>query len=45
MAFIKKNVLSNSPVVYNEGLEAGGGLSLDPVLEDEAQDTAGHLHQ
>ena len=32
-------------VVDNEGPEASGGLALDPVLEDEAEDAAGHLQQ
>ena len=32
-------------VVDNEGPEAAGGLALDPVLEDEAEDAAGHLQQ
>jgi len=31
--------------VNDEGLEAVGGLRLDPVLEDEAQDPARHLNQ
>jgi len=29
----------------NEGLEATCGLRFDPVLEDEAQDSTGHLQQ
>ena len=33
------------PVVHDEGLEAGGGLRLDPVLEDESEDATGHLQQ
>ena len=32
-------------VVDNEGPEAARGLALDPVLEDEAEDAAGHLQQ
>ena len=31
------------PVMDNEGLEATCGLRFDPVLEDEAQDSTGHL--
>ena len=32
-------------VVHDEGPEPAGRLALDPVLEDEAQDAAGHLQQ
>ena len=31
--------------MYNEGLEAVGGLILDPVLEDESQDAGRHLQE
>jgi len=33
------------PVVNNEGLEPRSSLSLNPVLEDEAQDAASHLEK
>ena len=32
-----------TPVVDDECLETTGGLRLDPILENEAQDAAGHL--